>query len=92
MTEEMSAQSGQVAEAIQSIAAVSEEQSASTEEVSASTEEMSAQVEEMTAQAEELAATADQLRTLVARFKLDQTPLAPTSTATASLVPLRRAA
>jgi len=87
-TEEMTAQSDQVAAAIQSIAAVSEEQSAATEEVSASAEEMTAQVEEMTAQAQELAATADQLRSLVARFTLDQAP----SAAQGTIVPLRRAA
>ena len=57
--------------AIESIAAVSEENSAATEEVSASAEEMSAQVEEMNAQAEELAATAEQLKSLVARFRLE---------------------
>ena len=68
----MAAQAGQVTASIQSIAAVSEENSAATEEVSASAEEMSAQVEEMTAQAEELAATADQLESLVARFQLDE--------------------
>jgi hypothetical protein len=67
----MAAQAGQVTGEIQTIAAVSEENSAATEEVSASAEEMSAQVEEMTAQAEELAATAEQLRELVSRFRLE---------------------
>jgi methyl-accepting chemotaxis protein len=88
-TEEMSAQSGQVAEAISSIAAVAEEQSAAVEEVSASAGEMSAQVEEMSAQAQELAATAEQLRTLVARFKLDEDDAPAAGT---TIVPLRLAA
>ncbi len=89
-TEEMAAQSGQVTSAIQGIAAVAEEQSAATEEVSASAEEMSAQIEEMSAQAQELAATAEQLKSLVARFKLDQTAAAPY--APTNVVPLRKAA
>jgi methyl-accepting chemotaxis protein len=58
--------------AVQSIAAVAEENSAASEEVAAAAEEMSAQVEEMAAQAEELAATAEQLQTLVARFQLEE--------------------
>jgi methyl-accepting chemotaxis protein len=70
-TEEMAAQAGQVTASIETIAAVSEESSAATEQVSASAEEMSAQVEEMNAQAEELAATADQLKSLVARFRIE---------------------
>ena len=71
-SEEMSAQANQVTNSIQSIAAVSEQQSAATEEVSASTQEMSSQVEQMSAQAQELAATAEQLKVLVSRFKLDE--------------------
>ncbi len=74
-TGQMAVQSGQVSSASQSIVAVSEHQSAATEELSASANQMSAQVEEMTAQATELANTAEQLRTLVARFKLDQSTI-----------------
>ncbi len=70
-TEEMSASSSEVTSAMELIASSSEETSASIQEVSASTEEMSAQVEEVTASAQELANLAEILRTLVARFKLD---------------------
>jgi methyl-accepting chemotaxis protein len=73
-TEEMAAQAEQVTSAIQAIATVSEEQSGATEEVSASAEEMSAQVEELTVHAQELLATAEHLQSLVARFKLGETP------------------
>ena len=71
-TKEMVAQATQVTTAIQSVAAVSEEQNASSEQVSASAEEMAAQVQEMGAQAQELAVTAEQLRRLVEKFILDE--------------------
>ena len=71
-----------VAGAVQSIAAISEENSASAEEVSASTEEMSAQAEEVVASAGSLAQMADELDEVVARFVLDEgTGSAPTSIA-----------
>jgi methyl-accepting chemotaxis protein len=89
----MAAQASAVRGSIQSIAAVSEQQSAATEQVSASTEEMSAQVEEMAAQAQELAATAEQLRGLVSRFKLDHGAATGARTPAARTVtPLRRVA
>ncbi|TME27424.1 MAG: hypothetical protein E6I75_24800 [Chloroflexi bacterium] len=47
----MSAYPGQLALAVESIAAVSEQQSAATEEVMPSAEEMRAQVEELSVQA-----------------------------------------
>lgn len=56
---------------MESIAAVSEENSAAAEEVSAATEEMSAQAEEVVASAANLAAMATQLDVLVAKFQLD---------------------
>ena len=59
-----------VSQAVESIAAVSEENSAASEEVSAATEELSAQVQEVVASAASLAQMADQLEALVARFKL----------------------
>ncbi len=45
---------GEVGQAIESVAAVSEQNSASVEEVSATAEELSAQVEEVAASAQEL--------------------------------------
>jgi hypothetical protein len=66
-TEEMAGQASRVMDAVQNIAAVSEEQTTSTEEVSASTD----QVKQMSAQAQELAVTAEQFPNLVTRFKLD---------------------
>ena len=68
----MAAQSVELGAALESVAAVAEENSASTEEVSASTEQMSAQIEELSAQAQQLTATAESLRTLAARFVLEQ--------------------
>jgi methyl-accepting chemotaxis protein len=58
--------------AVQSIAAISEENSASAEEVSAATEEMSAQAEEVVASAGSLAEMADQLDEVVGRFRLEE--------------------
>jgi methyl-accepting chemotaxis protein len=54
-----------------SIAAVSEQNSAAAEEVSAATEEMSAQAEEVVASAASLAEMAARLNGLVARFRID---------------------
>ena len=67
----MTTESAGVSRAIESIAAVSEENSASTEEVSAATEEMSAQVEEVVASATSLSELAAQVDALVAQFKLE---------------------
>jgi methyl-accepting chemotaxis protein len=66
----MSAAADLVAQSVQSIAAISEENSASAEEVSAATEEMSAQAEEVVASAATLAEMARQLDEVVARFRL----------------------
>ena len=60
-----------MAGAVQSIAAISEENSAAAEEVSAATEEMSAQAEEVVASAGSLASMADELDEVVARFVLE---------------------
>ena len=57
---------------MESIAAISEQNSASAEEVSAATEQMSAQAEEVVASAATLADMAASLETLVARFRLDR--------------------
>lgn len=70
-SEEMLAQSGHVADAINGIAGVAEDQGAVGAQVSASAEEMSTQIEEMTAQTQQSALTAVELRELVSRFKLD---------------------
>ena len=69
--------------AVQSIAAISEENSAAAEEVSAATEEMSAQAEEVVASAGSLAQMADELDEVVARFVLEGSAAgaAPTSIA-----------
>jgi uncharacterized protein with beta-barrel porin domain len=55
---------------VESIAAISQENSASAEEVSAATEEMSAQAEEVVASAATLSEMAQGLDELVARFRL----------------------
>ena len=70
-TEDMSRSSGEVSQAIENIASVSEENSAAVEEVSASAEEMTAQVEEVSASAASLAEQAQNLQAIVAQFKLD---------------------
>jgi methyl-accepting chemotaxis protein len=66
----MTSAAATVSHSIESIAAVSEENSAAAEEVSAATEEMSAQAEEVVASAKSLADMAAQLDELVARFRL----------------------
>jgi methyl-accepting chemotaxis protein len=59
-----------VSDSVESIAAVSQENSAAVEEVSAATEEMSAQAEEVVASAASLAQMAGELEALVERFTL----------------------
>ena len=66
----MSSAADVVGQSVESIAAISQENSASAEEVSAATEEMSAQAEEVVASAATLAEMAQQLDELVARFRL----------------------
>jgi methyl-accepting chemotaxis protein len=87
-TEQMAAQASEVTRAIQGIAEVAEGQRNASEEVTASAEEMSAQVEHMATRAQELAATAEQLQSLVARFTLEATVVAPRN----HVIALRRAA
>ena len=71
-----------VSGSVQSIAAISEENSAAAEEVSAATEEMSAQAEEVVASAGSLAQMADELKAVVGRFVLEgHSAEAPTSIA-----------
>jgi methyl-accepting chemotaxis protein len=60
-----------VSSSMESVAAVSQENSAAAEEVSAATEEMSAQAEQVVASAATLADMAADLDSLVARFTLD---------------------
>jgi methyl-accepting chemotaxis protein len=67
----MTGATGVVSDSMESIAAVSHENSAGAEEVSAATEEMAAQVEEVVASAASLKEMAGELDALVARFKLD---------------------
>jgi methyl-accepting chemotaxis protein len=59
-----------VGQSVESIAAISQQNSASAEEVSAATEEMAAQAEEVVASAATLSEMAQQLDELVARFRL----------------------
>jgi methyl-accepting chemotaxis protein len=67
----MSTGAGRVTSSVESIAAVSEENSAAAEEVSATTEQMAAQAEEVVASAATLARMAEQLDELVARFRIE---------------------
>ena len=62
-----------VSSSMESVAAVSQENSAAAEQVSAATEEMSAQAEEVVASAATLADMAADLDALVSRFTLDDT-------------------
>lgn len=64
-------QSGDVFSAVESIAAVSEENSASAEQVSAATEEMHAQASELATSAASLATMAERLDELLGGFRLD---------------------
>ncbi len=73
----MTAAARTVSGSVQSIAAISEENSAAAEEVSAATEEMSAQAEEVVASAASLASMADELDEVVARFALEAGRRAP---------------
>ena len=66
----MTASAGLVSRSVESIAAVSEQNSAAAQEVSAATEEMSAQAEEVSASAQALSEMADQLDRIVGRFRL----------------------
>jgi methyl-accepting chemotaxis protein len=67
-----------VTHAVESIAAVSEQNSAAAEEVSAATEQMGAQAEEVVASAEALGQMAAQLDALVSEFRLPR-QVTPTS-------------
>jgi methyl-accepting chemotaxis protein len=69
--DEMAAQSGDVSHAVESIAAISQQNSASAEQVSAATEELSAQANEVVTSANRLSSMADRLDELMSRFKLD---------------------
>lgn len=71
VTREMTANARRVAEEVENISSISEENSASVEEVSASAEEMSAQVEEVSASAQVMAELAQSLQHVVDQFKLD---------------------
>jgi len=90
-SEELTAGSSIVSDAVQSIASVSEESSASVEEVVASAEEMTAQSEEVTANAHALADMAQALRAAVAIFRLASTPGADRQTESLDPVILTRA-
>ena len=72
LTEQMTAGSIEMSEAIESIAGTSEETNAAVEEISASTEEMSAQVTEVSHSAKTLADMAQALHTLVLDFRLGE--------------------
>ncbi len=64
------AQSKEMMQMVESIAAISEENSASSEEVSASTEELTAQVEEVSASARALQTLAEQLHEAIAQYTI----------------------
>jgi methyl-accepting chemotaxis protein len=68
---EMSLGTSSVAGSVETIAAVSEENSAAVEQVSATTQEMAAQAEEVVASAALLAEMAERLDMLVGSFRLD---------------------
>jgi methyl-accepting chemotaxis protein len=59
-------------DAMENIAAITEESSAAAEESSASTEEMSAQIEELVASAQTLAEMSEDLNRVVEMFKVDE--------------------
>jgi methyl-accepting chemotaxis protein len=67
---QLTSQSGEVTQAMETIASVSEENSAAVEEVSASTEEMSAQATQVTASAQSMAVMAQDLKRLAGHFRL----------------------
>ncbi|WP_341280753.1 methyl-accepting chemotaxis protein [Paenibacillus sp. FSL H8-0537] len=69
-SEQMSASTAEVVQAIQFVSEVSERNAAGTESISASTEEQVASIEEIASSAEELAHLAQNLQTLVVRFKI----------------------
>ena len=69
-TQQISAKSGNVVEAMSSIAGISEESAASTQEVSASIEEQTAAMQEVTAAAQELDEIANRLREIQREFKV----------------------
>jgi len=71
-TVKMLGESSKAANAIQNIAAISEESSAASEEISASTEELAASAEEVTTSAQALVNTVDELRNLVGEFNIRQ--------------------
>jgi len=68
--EQMAAQSGQVSQAVASMASVATETAASAEEVSAAAEEQEAGIEEIASSAKRLASLASELRDLVGRFNI----------------------
>ena len=73
----MTASAALVSRSVDSIAAVSEQNSAAAQEVSAATEEMSAQAEEVSASAQALSEMADRLDAIVGRFRLASVDEAP---------------
>ena len=70
----MQADADLVSRSVESIVAVSEENSAATEEVSAATEEMTAQVEETVAGIQVISDMVRRLDELVAMFRLEDEP------------------
>jgi methyl-accepting chemotaxis protein len=82
---------GLVSRSVESIAAVSQENSAAAQEVSAATEEMSAQAEEVSASAQALSDMADGLDAIVGRFQLASRSAAAAAEPGSTIVPRRRA-
>jgi methyl-accepting chemotaxis protein len=88
---QMTVSAGLVSRSVESIAAVSEQNSAAAQEVSATTEEMSAQAEEVAASAQALSEMADQLDAIVGRFQLTTAEAEPLVAPDGSVVQRRRA-
>jgi methyl-accepting chemotaxis protein len=86
----MADSAGLVSRSVDSIAAVSQENSAAAQEVSAATEEMSAQAQEVSASAQALSDMADSLDAIVGRFQLASRDVAATARPDRTIVPRRR--
>jgi methyl-accepting chemotaxis protein len=70
--QQITASAASMQDSISEAATVAEESSASSEQVSASTEETSASTQQVAASASEMAGNAEKLRSLVGRFRLEQ--------------------
>jgi methyl-accepting chemotaxis protein len=90
-TEEMAAQAGEVTTTIESIASVAAGNSTATEQVATSAREMNQQIARIAEEADQLATTSSGLRSLVARFRLEQAAEVPSGSRRPAASSLRRA-